>query len=253
MNRAFAIAGRHPVKTAKIAAARILGLDATVTSDGIKLVIGTHKGEGAVCAFSGRDYEEMQRFMTFAAQMPGGSLFFDLGANIGAYAVRVATEIPQIYVVAIEALPRNRDRIRRAAKLNGCLVDVPEFGISDTSDPATIPLESPGRASVRAANPRESITIETTTVDALAEHYAPRSLRMLKIDVDGMCMKTLAGGVKTISKRETIIYFENDPGVPQFLRDLGYWVGSLAGGSLLETDTGSSLWAIPHTMLGLVS
>ena len=60
------IARSNPLNLAKIAVARILGRDATVTSDGIKLVIGTHRGEGAVCALQGRQYEEIERFLAVA-------------------------------------------------------------------------------------------------------------------------------------------------------------------------------------------
>ena len=98
------LARSNPINLAKIAVARILGRDATVSSDGIKLVIGTHRGEGAVCALQGREYEEIGRFLAIAKRLPQG-LFFDLGANIGTYAIRVAAENPHIRVVAIEALP----------------------------------------------------------------------------------------------------------------------------------------------------
>jgi FkbM family methyltransferase len=246
------LARSNPINLAKIAVARILGRDATVSSDGIKLVIGTHRGEGAVCALQGREYEEIGRFLAIAKRLPQG-LFFDLGANIGTYAIRVAAENPHIRVVAIEALPWNRGRIRRSAGLNGCLVDVPDFGISDTVGSTTIPLQSPGRASVRAPAPQGSITIKTITLDALAAHYAPATLRLLKVDLDGMCMEALTGGLKTVSRRETIIYFENDSGASQYLRNLGYKVGSMESGTLSETDIGWALWAIPPSMIGSVS
>lgn len=246
------IARSNPLNLAKIAVARILGRDATVTSDGIKLVIGTHRGEGAVCALQGRQYEEIERFLAVAKRLPRG-LFFDLGANIGTYAVRVAAENPHLRVVAIEALPWNRARIRCSSGLNRCLVDVPDFGISDTVGSATIPLQSAGRASVRAPAPEGSITIDTTTLDALAESYAPGKLRLLKIDLDGMCMQALTGGLETISRCETIIYFENDCGVAQYLRTLGYKVGSMESGTLSETDIGWALWAVPPSMIGSIS
>ena len=94
----------NPIDVARIAVARILGRDATVSSYGIRLVIGTHRGEGAVCALQGREYEEMERFLAVAKRLPQG-LFFDLGANIGTYALRVAAENQHLRVVAIEALP----------------------------------------------------------------------------------------------------------------------------------------------------
>jgi FkbM family methyltransferase len=246
------LARSNPINLARIALARVFARDATVCSDGIKLVIGTHQGEGAVCALQGRKYEEIERFLAVAKRLPQG-LFFDLGANIGTYAVRVAAENPHLHVVAIEALPWNRDRVRCSAILNGCLVDVPDFGISDTAGSATIPLQSVGRASVRAPAPTGSITIDTTTLDALADRYAPGKLRLLKIDLDGMCMKALTGGLETISRCETIIYFENDCGVAQYLRNLGYKVGSMESGTLSQTDIGWALWAVPPSMIGAVS
>jgi FkbM family methyltransferase len=176
-----------------------------------------------------------------------------LGANVGTYAVRVAAENPHLRVVAIEALPWNRGRIRCSAGLNGCVVDVPDFGISDAAGSATIPLQSAGRASVRAPTPTGSITIDTTTLDALAESYAPRKLRLLKIDLDGMCMQALTGGLETISQCETVIYFENDSGVSQYLRKVGYRVGSMESGTLSETDIGWALWAVPPKLMGAIS
>ena len=117
----------------------------------------------------------------------------------------------------------------------------------------TIPLQSRGRASVRAPKPEGSIEIKTTTLDALAERYAPGMLRLLKIDLDGMCMQALTGGLKTIARRETIVYFENDAGVSHYLRNLGYRVGSMESGKLFETETGWALWAVPPQLMGAIS
>ena len=106
---------------------------------------------------------------------------------------------------------------------------------------------------MRAPAPQGSITIKTITLDALAAHYAPATLRLLKVDLEGMCMEALTGGLKTVSRRETIIYFENDSGASQDLRNLGYKVGSMESGTLSETDIGWALWAIPPSMIGSVS
>jgi FkbM family methyltransferase len=242
---AIRLARRHPLQAFRILLGRVLNRDAVVECDGIRLQVGTHLGEGAICALQGRGYEEIDRFLKIARQLPADSLFFDVGANVGTYAIRVAKQAPQVRVCAIEALPRNRDRIRRSAGLNGCTVEIPDVAISETEGEARIPLESKGRASILASNAAEVVIVKTATIDALVAGRAPTSLRLLKVDVDCMCLSALKGGLQTLSMLNTVIYFENDPGVPQFLRKLGYRVGCYTNGEFVETDKGWTLWALP--------
>ena len=239
----------NPLNLAKVAAARLSGKDAVVDSGGIKLVIGTRRGEGVFCALKGRQYEEIIRFLRIAQHINAGSLFLDVGANIGTYAVRVAKQNPSLRVVAIEALPWNRARIRRSAELNRCAVETPECGISDVEGTCTVPLQSQGRASVRAPQPIGSVTFPTVTIDHLAKLYESTPLRLLKIDVDGMCQQALQGGITTLSQCQTVIYFENDAGVANFLRGLGYVVGSWGTDQFKETDEGWALWALPPSFV----
>ena len=166
-----------------------------------------------------------------------GDVVIDAGANIGVITVPLAQAVgKEGYVVALEAQPfiynilcgnlalnnlQNVQPFNRAvAERSGKLAFMPEIDYTEDLNYGGVLLasvfntkDSAGRASSRP--------IPTITIDDL--NLAKPSF--IKIDVEGMEVMTLAGGINTIRRAKPIMYIEFIAGREEILialRDLGY-------------------------------
>lgn len=62
---------------------------------------------------------ELEWMRLVASGMEDADVFVDVGANVGVYAMTVAQAFPEKRVVAVEPMPDNLEKLRRAVALNG--------------------------------------------------------------------------------------------------------------------------------------
>lgn len=149
----------------------------------------------------------------------------DIGANVGSVAGQMCRLVGDAGLVwAFEPIPRNVDRLRRLAETNRLRqLEVFPCALSSTAGSATIRLagdQSSGHASFTASWIREgSLDVATERLDHLTEGFYPgRSLRLVKLDVEGFERQVLEGAEATIRRFRPLIYCEfNDV----ILRDAG--------------------------------
>jgi FkbM family methyltransferase len=176
---------------------------------------------------------------------PGG-VFFDVGSNVGFFALLGAREVgPQGSVHAFEPVPRIAEAIRRNAALNGFEnVHVHEVAVSDREGTAELLLaQHPGGATLSPADAPEDIVGRTTVpVVALDQLVASGTVPVpdvVKIDVEGVEMEVLDGMAELLRTRRPALLCELDSAQPAVLtakvatwrdrmRDVSYEVHDLA-------------------------
>jgi FkbM family methyltransferase len=134
------------------------------------------------------DWPEMQIWQEV---LQPGDRFVDVGANVGLYSLLAGERGCE--VIAVEPAPDMAKRLRDNAARNGRVIEVHEVALMDRHGRADLDGPDPNR---RRAALSGSGPIEVMTLD---EIVAGRTIRGMKIDVEGNERLVLAGGHETLS------------------------------------------------------
>jgi FkbM family methyltransferase len=146
-----------------------------------------------------------------------GSVFYDIGANIGFFSVLAARLVGmQGQVYAFEPLPENADAIRRNIKLNAFdNIQVIEAAVAERAGAAEFMVShySGGSSLAAASIPpdlKEIITVEMVALDDLLEQGRILPPHVVKIDVEGAELQVLKGMPQILSHHCPVIVYEID-------------------------------------------
>ena len=161
---------------------------------------------------------EVEWVRLVSAGLEDAELFVDVGANVGLYALTVAHAWPERRVIAVEPLPENLEKLRRATTLNALTNVTVVAGVVAAEAGRTQfhvnPLSDGGGSLVaftayqtgdivrdavayRAAHPDfiATVDVETIPLDSLV---TTRSV--LKVDVEGAEERVLRSGERALGK-----------------------------------------------------
>jgi FkbM family methyltransferase len=146
-----------------------------------------------------------------------GDVVIDVGANIGITTLRLASLVGERGKV--HAFEPNADLIRQLKAMldrNAMRqVELHPFALSDKDGQASlsVPAGNMGAASMvegRIAAPVATMPAELRRLDAALGDL--KSLRLIKIDVEGAEHKVIAGGRRTIERLRPVVIFEANVG-----------------------------------------
>ncbi|MHC3436681.1 FkbM family methyltransferase [Natrialbaceae archaeon A-gly3] len=205
-------------------------------------------------AGSFRCYEPLNRhgddamLEELAAWCGPADVIYDVGANVGIYALALASDAPERTVVAIEPAPPTVDRLRANVACNDLegRIDVHACGLGEECGEAPFfhshnpELSAFDRESATrwGATLEDTSTVPISRLDDLAADLDPPDV--LKVDVEGAAPDVLRGGRATLEAHRPTLFLEiHEEGltrdVPGQLRDVledlpyticereGYW------------------------------
>lgn len=160
------------------------------------------------------------------------NLFLDVGANIGFYGVAVAKQVPKspdgvAKVLAFEPVQSNFKRLEENVELNGMreMINCYPFGLSDHARNALITLRedfqsgaTTGNAALKSGIERDAgfdtQSVRLEVLDGIA-HKLPlegKTIRAIKLDIEGHEDSFLRGADGTISRHRPLILMEINRG-----------------------------------------
>lgn len=165
----------------------------------------------SLTAFLLRDWTEpeLRRLLDFVRP---GSVFVDVGANIGLYTLKAATVAGR--VIAIEPGAEAGALLRSNVALNGFdNVTVVAKALSDSVGRATLHHVAVGedpQAFSLLSDPSAVAgeSVPTTTLDALAGELALPRVDCIKMDVEGAEDRVIAGGTAVLGRDRPVVIFE---------------------------------------------
>ena len=160
----------------------------------------------------------------------------DIGANVGALTLLMASLTPQGRVIAIEPGPSTFARLKANIDLNPTLqktVDIYQLGIAE--QPGKLYWQEdanvPGNAGLLNS---AGVEVKVEALDDFIAQSSVERLDFIKIDVEGMEYEVIKGGLQTIAKYRPVLYYETLESfrtnrgfdiynqIFQILQDLGY-------------------------------
>lgn len=165
------------------------------------------------------------------------TVIYDIGANVGIYALGLTVERPHRRVFAFEPNPTTAKQLQANAKLNELddRISVAHVGLGVEDGTrqfyrSTFPELSgfdEASASRWGARVREAIAVDVRTLDSVVATLP--SPDVIKIDVEGHALAVLRGGVKTLQYAEPVLFIEihtdtvEEGGtLRELLEDIGY-------------------------------
>lgn len=197
--------------------ARLLGkrLDATDadirTRSGITLRVPSLREPIAFHLYCNGVYEP-ETIAAILAHLPQGGTFVDVGANIGAIALEIATRRPDARVIAIEAspaiVPYLRHNIDRNALTNVQLVPIAASDRAGDIDFYLPPAAKFGMASVAPQFGVAPVRVPAQTLDTILDDLGITNVDVIKIDAEGAELDVIRGahGLLTNASKPAIIF-----------------------------------------------
>lgn len=147
----------------------------------------------------------LEEYRAFKADLAPGDVVFDVGANVGAYALLFAQWVGATgHVYAFEPAPDARRGLERHVRLNRAGDRVTVRGEAISAIPGTAMFRAAGPqgdnriVAGAAAETRETIAVRTTTIDEVCRIGA-LCPALIKIDVEGAELDVLRGARATIA------------------------------------------------------
>jgi len=184
------------------------------------------------------DYET-EKAELFARHVKPGGIVYDVGANVGFYALIAARVVgPTGRVVAFEPSPRNLAFLRENLSLNSITnVKVLDFAVSDSEGETRFFVGNDPRVSKVTAT--GDITVRTTTLDHLMGELPMPDL--IEMDIEGAEYSALRGAEQLLRKSSPVIFLSTHGrdvhnACCEFLRTLGYKLNAIGAVPIDETD-----------------
>jgi FkbM family methyltransferase len=142
-----------------------------------------------------------------------GSTLFDVGANIGYYAVTLAMALrKQCRVHAFEPFAASFDRLQTNIALNGLAETIHphQLALSDREQNVSMTVRVEHNSGSARLDASGNGT-RTTTLDAFSREHHIERLDLLKIDTEGHEEYVLNGALETLRRHRPIVFLELDP------------------------------------------
>ena len=148
------------------------------------------------------EYEKQQ---LIARQVRPGTIFYDVGANVGFYSLQASELVGSGRVFAFEPAPRNLSYLEKHLELNHAAnVEVLAIAISDQNGTSSFETEESGF--MVHLSGEGSIAVPTATLDSLVEEGIVLPPDCVKMDIEGAELLALRGGSRTFQRfRPTIL------------------------------------------------
>jgi FkbM family methyltransferase len=233
----------------------VKGQDAVIlrgTGQGLRFnVAGSHSG-----FILGNHEPEVQELL--AGVLRPGMVYYDVGANVGFFAVIAARLLgPTGEVVCFEPLPQNARQIEYNARLNGFSnigVRCEALGGSNRTDVLNTSAEPTwGMLSTVGKRPEQAsgqITVEVRTLDSLCAGAGLPGPDVIKMDIEGAEAEALQGASATMTASRPLLIIElhrTNAAVTAILDRLGY-VCAVLGSALPVRDVAwdANIVAVPR-------
>jgi FkbM family methyltransferase len=153
---------------------------------------------------------ETVRLRTFASAVAEGAVVYDVGANVGIYALLASVKVGLSgRVYAFEPLERNLRYLRRHIRLNN-LQNCTIIEEAVCSKEGKLPFSAASfESSMGRLSPDGEISVSSTTLDIAI--YGENSLlppTVIKIDVEGGELEVLEGAVRALTEFHPTIFLE---------------------------------------------
>ena len=174
--------------------------------------------------FEAAELEELRKIVK-----PGARIV-DVGANTGNHTLFFAGPMRAAHVLPFEPLPAAASALRAAVERNGLVnVDLSRLGVgvSDRDERAALVFSGRGGLGATSLVAKADGEIIVAPLDSMV----PGRIDLLKIDVEGMEMKVLAGAARVISQSRPLIFIEvanrNTNDLMAWLKNADYRVARL--------------------------
>lgn len=193
----------------------------------------------------GMEFYEPESVFLLNELLTDDSVFFDVGANIGYYALHVGICRPGIRVIAFEPHPGNFGLLSSNVKNNNLSsVTCERMAVSSSRGTAELHLSSSAMSSsleegFSHLSNGQAVEVPMESIDRYMEDKGITGPAVFKIDVEGHEKQALEGMAKTLAAikpdllMEVAETFETDP--YPMLRDLGYRSYQISESGLLES------------------
>lgn len=162
----------------------------------------------------GFEAEELDAFLPL---VPNDAVIWDVGANIGIYAVLLAAAAPNGHVEAFEPVPDSHQRLLNNLTANGVAnVTTHALALSDSAGTVTMSIhpDAHGCDQIgRSANTSdtESIDVQTRTGDDFLARTNGTDPDVVKVDIEGHEPQFLAGAWAMFERRSPLLLIEINP------------------------------------------
>ena len=146
-----------------------------------------------------------------------GEVFADVGANVGAYSLRAASQ--GMIVHSFEPNPENVKVLERNCEINGLSIDLHECALGSSEGIAS--LSANGAAS--RISDEGGLKVPVYTLDSF---HIPR-IDLLKVDVEGYELEVLQGALETLERCH-----------PTMMVEMHHWVGAEKEAAIFEILSG---------------
>ena len=192
----------------------------------------------------GMEYYEPETVFLLNELLSEGTTFFDIGANIGYYALHVGMCHPEIRVVAFEPHPRNFALLSLNVKRNRLKsVTCEAQAVSSSRGSAQLHLSASAMSSSLEAGfshvrNGENLEVPMESIDLYVREHGIVGPMVMKIDVEGHERQALEGAMKTLASHKPDLLIEvaepfaKDP--YPMLRELGYHSYQISEQGLVE-------------------
>jgi len=185
----------------------------TSREDGLKIICDKDdKRIAPIETLNFENYEESDSRMIHQL-ITDGNVIFDVGANVGWYAVSIAKKYPKSQIIAFEPIPKTFGYLTKNIALNNSQnVFTNQLGLSDKAGELIFYYYATGAVNASSANLTgdksvQEIRCPVTTID---DFCAAKDLRVdfIKCDVEGAELFVFKGGVKTIEHWKPVVFAE---------------------------------------------
>jgi len=184
------------------------------------------------CWLGSYEYDKQQ---IIAREVWPGSVFYDIGANVGFYSLLSSLLVGYGKVFAFEPAPRNLPYLRRHLELNHAgNVQVLPLAISNTMGQAHFQIEASGLMGHLAEG--GSTTVATATLDSLVESGRIAPPNFIKMDIEGAELLALQGSSQVFQRFHPVLFLAThgadvETECRELLRKWGYDLKEIGGKS----------------------
>jgi len=150
-------------------------------------------------------FYESKNQQVISKEVHPGSVFWDVGANVGFYSLLASRLVCSGKVFSFEPVPRNLEFLRKHIVLNRLTnVEVLPIAVSDKDGISSFRLEQSGL--MGRLSGEGSATVSTAALDTLVEEGKVLPPDYVKMDIEGAELLALRGASRTFQRFRPVLF-----------------------------------------------